>query len=201
MAQGIPHTRKLITTEQLKALVDTVIVPRDKAVILLLAKTGRGRGELVTIDLNDIDLVLNKITPKPKAKRSNRVVFFDEECGRVLQDWLSVRSRYAAKDSPALFVTSGGGRLDKNGGYNIVTSHARLVGQYSPDSDRLEDRFTPHCLRRWFTTYLRSNGMPREMVQELRGDVRLETIDIYLHIDEEELRRAYLAAIPKLGID
>jgi integrase/recombinase XerD len=43
--------------------------------------------------------------------------------------------------------------------------------------------------------------MPREMVQELRGDVRWEAIDIYYHIDEELLRRAYLAAIPKLGIE
>jgi integrase/recombinase XerD len=39
------------------------------------------------------------------------------------------------------------------------------------------------------------------MVQELRGDVRWEAIDIYHHIDEEELRRAYLTAIPKLGIE
>jgi len=198
---GDAHTRKLITTEQLKMLVNSAIVPRDKAVILLLAKTGIRRGELVTIDLNDVDLVQRKITLKPKAKRSNRIGFFDEECGRVLQDWLSVRSRYAHKDSPALFVTSGGGRLDKNGVYNIVTTHAKLVGLHNPDSDRLEDHFTPHCLRHWFTTYLRRNGMPREMVQELRGDARWEAIDIYHHIDEEELRKAYLAAIPKLGID
>lgn len=198
---GDAHTRKLITTEQLKALLGSVVVPRDKAVIMLLAKTGIRRGELVTIDLDDIDMVQKKITLKPKAKRSNRVVFFDEECGRVLQDWLSVRNRYAAKDSPALFVTSGGGRLDKNGVYGIVTSHAKLVGLHNPDSSKLEDHFTPHCLRHWFTTYLRRNGMPREMVQELRGDVRSEAIDIYHHIDEEELRRAYLTAIPKLGIE
>jgi len=198
---GDAHSRKLITTEQLKALVESALAPRDRAVILLLAKTGVRRGELVTIDLSDVDPVQGKITLKPKAKRSNRVVFFDEECGRALQDWLSVRGRYATKDSAALFVTSGGGRLDKNGVYNIVTGHAKLVGLHNPDSDRLEDHFTPHCLRHWFTTYLRRNGMPREMVQELRGDVRSEAIDIYHHIDEEELRRAYLAAIPKLGID
>jgi len=198
---GDAHSRKLITTEQLKKLVESALVPRDKAVILLLAKTGVRRGELVTIDLNDADPVQGKITLKPKAKRSNRVVFLDEECGRVLQDWLSVRSRYATKDSTALFVTSGGGRLDKNGVYNIVTGHAKLIGLHNPDSDRLEDHFTPHCLRHWFTTHLRRNGMPREMVQELRGDVRWEAIDIYHHIDEEELRRAYLAAIPRLGIE
>jgi len=42
--------------------------------------------------------------------------------------------------------------------------------------------------------------MPREMIQELRGDVRKEAIDIYYHIDEEQLRMAYLQYMPKLGV-
>lgn len=194
------HSRKLITTKQLRTLVDSVLNVRDKAVIIILAKTGIRRSELVTIDIDDVDLTGMKITLKPKAKRSNRVVFFDEECGRVLQEWLSVRERYAPKGSKAMFVTSSGGRLDRNGVYTVVTSHATHVGFHDPESKRLEDHFTPHCLRHWFTTYLRRNGMPREMVQELRGDVRSEAIDIYYHIDEEQLRRAYLAGMPKLGI-
>jgi integrase/recombinase XerD len=43
-------------------------------------------------------------------------------------------------------------------------------------------------------------GMPREFIQELRGDVRREAIDIYYHVDMEELRRSYLAHIPQLGV-
>ena len=42
--------------------------------------------------------------------------------------------------------------------------------------------------------------MSREMIQELRGDVRKEAIDIYYHIDEEQLRRTYLQCIPQLGV-
>lgn len=42
--------------------------------------------------------------------------------------------------------------------------------------------------------------MPREFIQELRGDVRREAIDIYDHIDREELWKSYLAHIPQLGI-
>jgi len=38
--------------------------------------------------------------------------------------------------------------------------------------------------------------MPREFIQELRGDVRREAIDIYDHIDKEELRKSYLAYLP-----
>jgi integrase/recombinase XerD len=43
--------------------------------------------------------------------------------------------------------------------------------------------------------------MPREMVKELRGDARKDAIDIYNHIDEEQLRRLYLASIPKIGVN
>jgi integrase/recombinase XerD len=42
--------------------------------------------------------------------------------------------------------------------------------------------------------------MPREYVRELRGDARNEAIDIYHHIDREELRKSYPACIPQLGI-
>ena len=42
--------------------------------------------------------------------------------------------------------------------------------------------------------------MSREYVKELRGDRRSEAIDIYHHIDREDLRKAYLACIPILGI-
>jgi len=200
-ASGGSHTRKLITTEQLKDLVVSILNVRDKAVVLLLAKTGIRRGELVTIDLEDVDLVGMKVTLKEKAKRSNRVVFFDEECGRVLQDWLTVRDRYAAIGCKAFFVTTGGGKLNRNGIYELVTRHATRVGLHNPESKRLEDHFTPHCLRHWFTTSLRRSGMPREHVQELRGDVRMDAMDIYYHIDEEDLRKSYLAHIPRLGLE
>lgn len=198
---GDSHSRKLITIEQLKLLIDSIMVPRDKAIILLLAKTGIRRGELISIDVGDVDLVSLKIVLKRKAKRSNRLVFFDEECAKVLQNWLRVRERYARDDVPALFITETGGRLEDNGVYLAVTKHATRVGLHDEGSPRLEDHFTPHCLRHWFTTYLLRNGMPREMVKELRGDARKDAIDIYNHIDEEQLRRLYLASIPKIGVN
>jgi integrase/recombinase XerD len=194
------QSRKLITVAQLKDLVDSILNPRDKAILVLLAKTGIRRGELVSIDVEDVDFVGMKIRLKPKAKRSNRLVFFDEECARVLQQWLAVRKRYAREDEPALFTTVSGGRANRSKVYEIVTENAARQGLHNPSSKKLEDHFTPHCLRHWFTTYLRRSGMPREMVQELRGDIRGEAIDIYYHIDEEDLRNQYLKHIPKLGI-
>jgi integrase/recombinase XerD len=64
----------------------------------------------------------------------------------------------------------------------------------------MEDHFSAHCTRHFFTTHLMRAGMTREFILELRGDVRREAIDIYYHVDMEELRRSYLAHIPQLGI-
>ena len=82
----------------------------------------------------------------------------------------------------------------------MVEKVATQVGLHDPTSERMEDHFSPHCCRHWFTTHLRRADMPREFIQELRGDVWKEAIDIYDHIDRKELRESYLAHIPQLGI-
>lgn len=191
--------RKLISVEDMKTLVNSVLDTRDKAIITLLAKTGIRRGELISIDVEDISWTENSITLKPKAKRSNRIVFFDDETARILKRWILLRGQREPK-SNALFIGETGKRLDRNGVYSAVTKHAQRVGLHYPTSDKLEDHFSPHCCRHWFTTHLRRAGMKREFIQELRGDRRRDAIDIYDHIDKEELREAYLAHIPQLGI-
>ncbi len=81
-----------------------------------------------------------------------------------------------------------------------VANPAEKIGLHDPSSDRLEDYFGPHCCRYWLTTHLRKAGMRREFIQGLRGDSRKEAIGIYDHIDLKELKEAYLASIPQLGV-
>lgn len=202
-AKGNPgFERKLISVSEMAMLINSILNPRDKAIIALLAKTGIRRGELINVDLTDLDWIEQSIQLKPHPKRSNRTVFFDDECARVLSRWLKARENYTVEPGcEALFVGEQGKRLKRNGVYRAVTIHAERVGLHNPKSNRIEDHFTPHCCRHWFTTHLRRNGMRREFIKELRGDSRNEAIDIYDHIDKKELKRAYLAAIPMLGIE
>ena len=196
---GSDSERKLISVEEMKMLINSVMDARDKAIITLFAKTGIRKGELINIDVDDINWIENSIALKPKAKRSNRVVFFDDETARILKRWLRLREQREPLVN-ALFINEVSNRLDRNGVYTVVTKHAQQVGLHNPDSDKLEDHFSPHCCRHWFTTHLRRAGMKREFIQELRGDRRRDAIDIYDHIDKEELREAYLAHVPQLGI-
>jgi len=192
--------RKLLTVEEMSLMVNSILDPRDRAIAVLFAKTGIRRNELLSLDVDNINWVEYSITLKRTPKRSNRVVFFDDECAIALKRWLKVREKLNPR-TLALFVSYQSlRRFDRNGLYTAIVKYATSLGFHKPDSAKLEDHFSPHCFRHWFTTWLRRNGMPREFVKELRGDRRKEAMDIYDHIDREELRRAYLTCIPNLGI-
>jgi integrase/recombinase XerD len=188
---------RLISVEEMGTLINSITDVRDRAIVTLLAKTGIRRGELMAIDLEDIDWEEWSIELKARAKRSNRTVFFDEECAHVLRRWLRARENTGVEGN-ALFPGKARERIDRNSAYRAVTRWASLLGLHDENSGRRRDHFTPHCCRHWFTTHLRRAGMPREYIQELRGDKRKDAIDVYDHIDRQELRRAYLAYIPKL---
>ena len=192
--------RKLIGIEEMAYFINSIMDIRDKAMALLFAKTGIRRKELIALDVDDVDLDNLTIHLKPTAKRSNRIVFIDYETASLLRKWLKVRESIAKCN--ALFVSyDTGQRLRRRGVYDAITKWAEKVGLHNPNSKRLEDHFTPHCFRHWFTTWLMRNGMPREYVKELRGDARKEAMDIYYHIDREDLKRMYLSCIPKLGVE
>jgi integrase/recombinase XerD len=193
--------RKLISIEEMSMLTNSILDPRNKAILTLLAKTGIRRNELIQIDLDDINWIEQSIHLKPHPKRSNCTVFFDDECAIILKRWMKARKGYAPSERlRAFFVNERGGRLKRHGVYHAVVKHAERVGLHNPESKKMTDHFTPHCCRHWFTTNLRRNNMRREFIKELRGDSRNEAIDLYDHIDKKELKRAYLAAIPVLGI-
>jgi len=195
--------RKLISVEEMSMLINSVMDPRDKAVIMLLSKTGIRREELSNIDLGEINWLEQVIYLKPTRKRAFLKAFFDDECSRVLKRWLISRDNRKNNGTNALFLNERGGRLGRNAIYELVVKHAAKVGLHNSNSHRIQDRFTTHCTRHWFCTHLRRkpNQIQREHLKKLRGDALYEAVDIYLHIDDKELRDEYLRCIPQLGID
>ncbi len=195
------HTHKLISIEEAARLMDCLVDIRDKAIVLLFLKTGIRLGELVSLDVSDVDLEGRTIILKPTGKRSNRTVFFDDETARILHRWLMVRA-LRANGRTALFpgIKKGNERIDEYTIYEICVRGALRAGLHDPASKNMEDHFSPHCCRHWFTTHLLEAGLKREYVKELRGDSRKEAIDIYHHINKEDLKREYLRYVPQLGV-
>lgn len=190
---GPENSRQLISIEDMASLIYTCDSSLHRAVFMTYAKTGIRRNELITLDMENIDLDKGIIHLKPTAKRTFRTVFIDNECIEIINEYLEYRGDVK---SPALF-THNGRRLTKNDVYNNVTLCAYRLGLHKPDGN-LNAKFTPHCFRHWFTTTLHRASLCREHLQALRGDVIKEAVDIYTHIDPEELQAAYLKRMPKL---
>jgi len=197
---GDHNERQLISIQDAARMVKAEPDIRNKAILAMLFKTGMRRNELITLDVSDVDLIENRIRLKPTGKRTNRTLFMDDEAAYILRRWLRVREGMNKKKETALFLSAWGNRISRNDVYQAVTNSAIRVGLHNAESKRMEDHFSPHNCRHWMTTHLRRAGMRREFIQELRGDSRREAIDIYDHIDLKELKEAYLAAIPQLGI-
>lgn len=194
------NERRIISVKEAINLVNSIIDTRDKTMVLLLLKTGIRRKELVALDVDDINLKDQSIELKRTAKRSNRVLFLDQETSAQLRRWLHTREAWVAPDETALFVNRRGLRLEGKYIHKKVLRYATLVGLHNPKSKKNSERFTPHCCRHFATTHLLRAGMRRDYVKFLRGDVTKEAIDIYYHIDPEDVRTEYLQYVPRFGV-
>jgi len=198
--QDPPALRKIITVDQMAGLVHSIQDARDRALVLLLAKTGIRRNELITLDVEDLNLSQLTIILKPHRKRTNRILFIDDETRRVLEAWLKVRAQTVPDpERGPLFINQYQTRLNRNGVAWAVRKWATAIGIHDPRSDKLNDHFTPHCCRHWFTTHMRKAGMSREHRAWLRGDSLRDAQDTYDHVDPDEVKLDYQKRMPQLG--
>lgn len=193
-----PEERQLINKEQMKALINSVSDIRFKTMFLFFAKTGIRRQELIDLDLENVFLSKNYAVLKPHAKRSNNIAFFDEECKQMLEKYIKWHHNHKVK-TKALFIGIQGDRINRDTIYDITTRQAKKLG-FHKSNGSLDEKFTPHCFRHFFTTWMRRQGCPRAALQELRGDNRKDAIDIYDHWTKDELREVYLEYIYKFDI-
>ena len=199
-AHDASQRRQCITIGQAKTLLNSILDVREKAVVVLLLKTGMRRHELSELDLSNVDIQNLTVHIKPTSKRSNEIVYFDPETAIILSKWLKARGMENKNKIDALFLDRFGNRLSPVAICRIVTKHATVMGLHDPSSTRLENKLTPHSLRHAFTTWLNDAGMRREMIQFLRGDSGTESIDTYIHFTDATVKKAYLQYMPSLGL-
>ncbi len=163
---------------------------RDVAMLELLYATGVRVGELVGLDVDDVDrdrFVL-RVLGKGRKERS---VPFGRPAARALDFWLRHgRPRLLADGSgPALFLGARGRRIDQRAVRTLV--HRRIADvPGAPD-------IGPHGLRHSAATHLLEGGADLRSVQELLGHASLATTQLYTHVTTDRLRRAYQQAHPR----
>jgi len=163
---------------------------RDTAMLELLYATGVRVGELVAVDLDDVDPGRHLVRVFGKG-RKERTVPFGVPAARALDAWLTHgRPRLLTVEAgPALFLGARGGRIDQRAVRTLV--HRRIVDvPGAPD-------IGPHGLRHTAATHLLEGGADLRSVQELLGHASLATTQLYTHVSTDRLRRAYRQAHPR----
>ncbi|MDO5494177.1 MAG: tyrosine recombinase XerC [bacterium] len=161
---------------------------RDWAALELTYAAGLRIGELVGLDVPDLDLERRTARVLGKGNRQ-RVVPFGAPAGAALGDWLERRSELVTPASgPALFLGARGGRLDPR---TLRASLHRLTARAG-----IKD-LAPHGLRHSAATHLLEGGGDLRVVQELLGHSSMQTTQRYTHVTPERLRAAFTQAHPR----
>ncbi len=163
---------------------------RDSAVLELLYSSALRVGELVGLDVVDVDHQRQTVRVLGKGDKE-RTVPLGQPALRALDVWLETgRPRLAgASSGPAMFLGARGGRLDQRAVRTLVHRRLRSV----PDAPDLG----PHGLRHTAATHLLEGGADLRSVQEFLGHATLATTQIYTHVSVERLKRAYDQAHPR----
>jgi len=157
---------------------------RDRAMLEILYATGLRVSELVSLELNDLNLETRVLVARGKGSKERLVPVGAPAADAVRAYLFSARDALLrGRRSKDLFVTPRGGRMTRQGFAKIVARHARAAGIRRPIS--------PHKLRHSFATHLLEGGADLRAVQAMLGHADVSTTQIYTHVDRTHVRRLY----------
>jgi len=191
LPEVLPRAMHPADVKKLLSVIDDV---RDRALILLLLRTGIRIGEALGLRVNDLDMQDRKVHLFQGEKNSmGRVVYLSDDVLGALRLWLQRRGPNKE------FVFYGHG----NKPLCYSTGRSRFV-KYIQKAGLEEKGYTVHCLRHTFASELLNAGMRLECLQQLLGHQDIEVTRRYARLTdttrEEEYFRA-MAIIEKGGID
>ena len=153
---------------------------RDRALLEMLYATGLRVTELVSLNVDDVNLASSTArVVRPKDKRE-RIVPIDSRALGPLRDYLE-RGRMQLLRDPdvtALFLNHRGKRLTRQGLWLIVKHYVHEVG--------IVEGVTPHTLRHSFAAHLVENKAELEYVQQILGHANISTTQVYTHVSSDD---------------
>lgn len=173
------QVKEIISDEAIEQLRDNCKCIRDLAMIDLLYSTGIRVGELVNLNISDVDLDARECVVFGKGDKE-RKVYFDAKAKIHLQEYLNRRK----DNNPALFVTLDApfDRLKISG----VEIRMRKLGRTLNMS-----KIHPHKFRRTMATRAIDKGMPIEQVQKLLGHSQIDTTMQYAIVNQTNVKTSH----------
>lgn len=162
---------------------------RDKAMLEVMYATGMRVTELISLDIDDVNLELGII--KCNGVKKSRAIPLYPMALRALSIYIrDIRdSMVADPDETALFVNVGGARMSRQGFWKIL--------KHYQETAHIEKEITPHTLRHSFAVHLLENGADVGSLQELMGHCDISSTQMYTQMVNQKLKTVYDKCHPK----
>ena len=188
--KSLPQT---LSVEEVDDLLDIELVTpfdyRNKAMLELLYGTGLRVSELISLTLNDIDIINCTLRCMGKGSKE-RIVPINEYIIEYLEKYLDERAKLEKNVKyREVFLNNHGKPITRQGFFKILKKILREKG--------LNTNVSPHTLRHSFATHLLENGADLRLIQEMLGHSDISTTKIYTHVSNKKVENDYLKYQPR----
>ena len=167
---------------------------RDEAILETLYATGMRVSELVSLDIDHVQLGMGFVRCFGKGSKERIIPL-----GKMAIDSLDfyihqARNRLLKGNASegALFVNHLGTRITRQGFWKLMKKYAKQAG--------IQKEISPHMLRHSFATHLLENGADLRAVQEMLGHADIATTQIYTHVAQTKMKQVYDQTHPRAKI-
>jgi len=189
---SVDAVNKLLQTPDTKAeLGRRSLGKRDLAILELLYATGMRLNELVSLNLDDLDLSGQMVRVKGKGKKE-RLTPFGQKASEAIRVYFAERRNLinpSQAGEQSIFLNCRGGRMTGR-------SIARMLDKYIIICS-IKHNISPHSLRHSCATHLLNAGADLRFIQELLGHSSLSTTQKYTHMSMDKLKDIYRKTHPR----
>lgn len=185
---------KVLSSEQVELLLEQPKCVdlkgyRDKAMLELVYATGIRVTELISLNMNDVNLDSGYI--KCAGKTKERIIPIGSLAINALKEYMEKSRSILLKDEndQALFVNVNGHRLTRQGFWKIIK-------QYKTQAN-IDVDITPHTLRHSFAVHLLENGAELRAIQEMLGHSDISSTQVYAQIGQNRIKDVYMKSHPR----
>ncbi|MDY6911500.1 MAG: site-specific tyrosine recombinase XerD [Chloroflexota bacterium] len=193
LGKTLPKTLSVSQVEELLSLPAKQSTPeakRDKAMLELLYATGMRVTELISLNVDDVNLDDGLVRCFGKGSKERIIPIHEQAIRDVMVYVNEVLPQIVANQENALFVNRRGHRLTRQGFWLILKNYAALLG--------IQKEITPHILRHSVASHLLHSGkMNLRELQEFLGHANISTTQIYTHLTSEHVRKVYENSHPR----
>ncbi len=162
---------------------------RDKAMLEFAYATGMRVTEIVSLNIDDVNLKEGYVTCKNGSRKRN--IPLGTMSLKALKEYIENARGVLIKDESikSLFVNVNGQRLTRQGFWKII--------KYYKEQAHITKDITPHVLRHSFATHLLQNGADLKAIQTMLGHSDISSTQIYMQFQDESIKNVYRKAHPR----